>query len=121
MARGYDGPIAVRRFDSARPEPSTPVPLRSIMSCELRQESPPGCCPMKKPRNKTIRGFQEEGESFSHGTVIGREAFAKISEVEGIRLDDDAKAMFADFDRRKLSAEERRRAIVSRFKREAAE
>jgi hypothetical protein len=53
--------------------------------------------------------------------TIGREAFAKISEVEGIRLDDETKGMFADFDRKKLSAEERRRAILRRFKRDAAE
>ena len=65
-------------------------------------------------------GLREEGEPFTHAPTIGREAFAKISEVEGIRLDDEARAMFADFDRRKLSAEDRRRAIVSRFKREAA-
>jgi hypothetical protein len=49
--------------------------------------------------------------------IIGREAFAKISEVEGIRLSDEARAMFAEFDRLKLTPEERRRAIVERFKR----
>ena len=53
--------------------------------------------------------------------LIGREAFAKISEVEGIRLSDEAKWMFEEFDRRKLPAEERRRAILARFKGEPAE
>ena len=53
--------------------------------------------------------------------LIGREQFAKISEVEGIRLNEEARRMFADFDRRKLSPEERRREIVERFRREAAE
>lgn len=53
--------------------------------------------------------------------VIGRDAFAKISEVEGIRLTDDEKAMFEEFDRKKLSPEERRRAIIARFKRGAAD
>ena len=48
--------------------------------------------------------------------IVGREAFAKISEAEGIRLSDEAKAMFAEFDRLKLTAEERRKAIVERFK-----
>ena len=53
--------------------------------------------------------------------TIGRDAFAKISAVEGIKLDKEAREAFADFDRRKLSPEERRRAIVARFKRDAAE
>lgn len=53
--------------------------------------------------------------------TIGREAFAKISEVEGVRLSEEAKEAFAEFDRRKLSPDERRRAIIARFKREAAE
>ncbi len=54
-------------------------------------------------------------------TIIGREAFAKISAVEGIVMSEDAKKAFAEFDRQKLSPVERRRAIVARFKREAAE
>ena len=53
--------------------------------------------------------------------VIGREAFARISEVEGIRLSDEARAMFAEFDRLKLSNEERRRIIIDRFKRKPEE
>jgi hypothetical protein len=52
---------------------------------------------------------------------LTREEFAKISEVEGIRLTDDMKAAFADFDARKLTPEERRREIVRRFKPSAAE
>jgi hypothetical protein len=47
--------------------------------------------------------------------IIGREAFAKISEVDGIRLSDEARVKFAEFDRLKLSHEERRRAIIDRF------
>ena len=49
--------------------------------------------------------------------VLGREQFAKISEVEGIALTEDMKKTIADFDRRKLSPEERRRAIITQFKR----
>jgi hypothetical protein len=48
--------------------------------------------------------------------VLGRDAFAKISEVEGIRLTDDMKQAFAEFDRQGLSPAERRRAIIRRFK-----
>jgi hypothetical protein len=61
------------------------------------------------------RGGSKVGSSWPH--IIGREAFAKISEVEGIRLSDEARAMFAEFDRLKLSPEERRRAIIDRSKR----
>jgi hypothetical protein len=53
--------------------------------------------------------------------LVSREAFARISEVEGVRLSDEARKMFAEFDRQGLSAEERRQRIVARFKREAAE
>ena len=53
--------------------------------------------------------------------VIGREQFAKISEVENIHLSEDAKRMFEEFDRQNLSHEERRRTIIERFRREAAE
>ena len=50
--------------------------------------------------------------------VIGREEFAKISDIEGIRLSGEARAMFAEFDRLKVSSEERRRAIIDRFMRQ---
>ena len=49
--------------------------------------------------------------------IVGRKQFAKISEVEGIRLTDDMKRTLADFDRRGLLPEERRQAIIERFKR----
>jgi len=66
-----------------------------------------------------------DGQERTQGKIarplMAREAFAKISEVEGIRLSDEAKRTFEDFDRRKLSAEERRRAIIGKFRREAAE
>lgn len=46
--------------------------------------------------------------------ILGRAAFDRISAVEGLRRDAASDAMFADFDRRDLSAEERRRAIRAR-------
>jgi hypothetical protein len=48
--------------------------------------------------------------------VLDRETFAKISEVEGIRLTDDMREAMAEFDRQGLSPAERRRAIIGRFK-----
>jgi hypothetical protein len=53
------------------------------------------------------------------GARLTREEFAKISEVEGLRLSDEMKEAFADFDRRKLTAEQRRQEIIGRFKRSA--
>ena len=53
--------------------------------------------------------------------LVTREAFEKISAVEGMKLSEEAKRAFAAFDEKKLTPEERRRAIVARFKREAAE
>jgi len=47
--------------------------------------------------------------------VLGRGNFAKISAVEGIRLSRRADDDFKDFDRRGLSADERRRALAKRF------
>lgn len=46
--------------------------------------------------------------------TLGRAAFDRISAVEGLRRDVASEAMFADFDRRNLGAEERRRAIRAR-------
>jgi hypothetical protein len=48
--------------------------------------------------------------------VLGRGRFAKISEVEGVHLSGSMKRAFAEFDRQGLSAAERRRSIIGRFK-----
>jgi hypothetical protein len=51
------------------------------------------------------------GRSAKSGMIIGRERFAKISAVEGIRLTAPMKKRQAEFDRRGLSGDERRRRI----------
>jgi hypothetical protein len=48
--------------------------------------------------------------------VLGRGRFGKISEVEGIRLSPSMKRAFAEFDRKGMSAAERRRRIIAQFK-----
>jgi hypothetical protein len=53
------------------------------------------------------------------GHVLGRARFAKISEVEGIRLSASMKRDFAEFDRKGMSAAERRRHIIGRYKKQA--
>jgi hypothetical protein len=48
--------------------------------------------------------------------VLGRGRFGKISEVEGIRLSPSMERAFAEFDRKGMSAAERRRHIITQFK-----
>jgi len=48
--------------------------------------------------------------------VIGRERFAKISAVEGIKPSNAMKKRVAQFDRDGLSAAERRREIIKAYK-----
>jgi hypothetical protein len=50
------------------------------------------------------------------GLTLGLEGFAWISAVEGIKLSAESLEMFAEFDRRGLSDEERRRFIFYKHK-----
>ncbi len=71
---------------------------------------------------RSVGNADEDGAdsetSSTKAARLTREEFAKISEVEGLRLSDEMKEVFADFDRRDLTAEERRQAIIERFKRD---
>jgi hypothetical protein len=49
--------------------------------------------------------------------VLGRDRFEKISEVEGIKLSAASKKRAEEFDRRGISAAERRSAIISAHRR----
>lgn len=51
--------------------------------------------------------------------TLGLVGFAKISAVEGIKLRSSTRKMFADFDRRGLSAAERRREIFKKHAKKA--
>jgi hypothetical protein len=62
------------------------------------------------------RGEPPNRESAKSGMTLGRERFAKISAVEGIELTSTTRRRAADFDRRGLSGEERRRAIVRAYR-----
>lgn len=67
-----------------------------------------------RDKGGTVRVHGSDGrvrESFT----IGREGFAKISAVEGIRLSNDMEQALREFDSRGLSPEERRRELVSRY------
>jgi len=50
--------------------------------------------------------------------VIGRDRFAAISAVEGIRLTPEMERRAAEFDRKGLSPDERIRAIVAAHRKE---
>jgi hypothetical protein len=67
---------------------------------------------MKKQRSPANR----RGKKVS-SIIIGRERFAKISAVEGIELTPAMKKRAADFDRRGLPGEERRRLIARTYRR----
>ncbi|MBV9548186.1 MAG: hypothetical protein JO256_00760 [Alphaproteobacteria bacterium] len=51
----------------------------------------------------------------SRSFTLGRRGFAKISAVEGIRLDRETLKTFRDFDAKKLSAKTRREALIAKF------
>jgi hypothetical protein len=59
---------------------------------------------------KTTKSSKEPG-SF----ILGRDGFAKISAVEGIRPSRRMDADFREFDRKGLSAEERRSALTGKY------
>ena len=61
---------------------------------------------------KTVqRAPKSSGKSFT----IGRRAFAKISEIEGVRLSDDMNEDFQEFERKELSPQDRRQAISRKY------
>jgi hypothetical protein len=79
---------------------------------------------MKKRRSSPKHAAKKHGAkkvprkaSAGHekGLIIGRGRFAKISEVEGIVLNDRMIARVAELDRRGASAEERRAAIIRAY------
>ena len=49
------------------------------------------------------------------GYTLGRSRFAKISAIEGIHMTAAMEADFRDFDRKGLSAEDRRRVIGKKY------
>lgn len=57
----------------------------------------------------------KSGKRPAKGFTLGRQAFAKISEVEGIRMSRAMDAEFREFDRKALSPEERRKAIAAKY------
>jgi len=51
--------------------------------------------------------------------TLGLAGFTKISAIEGVRLSSDSRRMFEEFDRKGLSAEQRRKAIAAKHAKKA--
>jgi len=67
-------------------------------------------------RKSTPARPRRSGPPAADRFTLGRDGFAQISAVEGIALTAEMQATFASFDRDGLTAEQRRRAILLRFK-----
>jgi hypothetical protein len=61
------------------------------------------------------RSSSSKPRRVTKGSTLGRDRFAKISEVEGIALTPQMKKRVAEFERMGLSAAERRRSIVRAY------
>jgi hypothetical protein len=59
--------------------------------------------------------FDRSSLKRAKGYILGRNSFAKISAVEGIRLSPEMEARFREFDQEGLSASERRKALARAF------
>jgi hypothetical protein len=71
-------------------------------------------CQAKDERQK-LRDIAAASRKREQPYVLGRGVMDAINAVEGIRLDDEAKAMFDDFDRRNIPHDERRRIIMRKY------
>ena len=74
---------------------------------------------MVRIKGGAVRIQGPDGRSHESFT-IGRDSFAKISAVEGLRLSREMKQDLRDFDRKGLSDHERGRAIVRKYGRKPA-
>ena len=74
---------------------------------------------MVRIKGGTVRIQGPDGKLHESFT-IGRDSFAKISAVEGIRLSHEMKQDLRDFDRKGLSDHERGRAVTRKYGRKPA-
>jgi hypothetical protein len=75
---------------------------------------------MGKQIKRVAKNTAKNGLSKRHGNkgrrfTVGREAFAKISAIEGLNLSGEMWQDFRKFDREGVPHEKRRRAIVSKY------
>ena len=65
------------------------------------------------------RSAKNSSSFVTSNIVLGQSAFKKISAVEGINLSRKIEDMFSEFDRKGLSAEERRRILLENHAKKA--
>ena len=53
------------------------------------------------------------------GFSIGRHGIDKLNQVEGIKQSEGSKRMFEEFDRREMTPEQRRQAIIAKHTRKS--
>jgi len=86
-----------------------------------RQRSKPLAADVARTARYSTREAPSDGKmapAIKH-FVLGRDSFARISAVEGIRLTREMKRDLREFDRKGLSSAERRRAIMKKYGRKA--
>lgn len=85
-----------------------------------RQRSKPLAADVARTARYSTRKAPSNGEiDATKRFVLGRDSFARISAVEGIRLTSEMKRDLQAFDRKGLSSAERRRAIMKKYGRKA--
>jgi hypothetical protein len=67
-----------------------------------------------KPGHRRKNGSTATVARIAGGFKIGRESFAAISAIEGLHLTAEMERALREFDRKGLSPEERRRAIIAK-------
>jgi hypothetical protein len=85
-----------------------------------RQRSKPLPADVARTARYSTRKAPSDGKmAATKRFVLGRDSFARISAVEGIRLTREMKRDLQAFDRKGLSSAERRRVIVKKYGRKA--
>jgi hypothetical protein len=68
-----------------------------------------------RPGRRRKNGSTASVMRIAGGFKIGRESFAAISAIEGLHLTAEMERTFREFDRKGLSADERRQAIIAKY------
>jgi hypothetical protein len=66
-----------------------------------------------------MKSFNSPPKAAPKTLTLGLKGFAKISAIEGVRLSSDSRRMFEEFDRKGLTAEQRRKVIAEKHAKKA--
>jgi hypothetical protein len=101
----HNGGWAVKQAGSDHPASTHPTQSEAVRAARAIVSGRGGGDVVVHSRSGRVR------ESYT----LGRDSFAKISAVEGIRLSREARSDFQEFDSKGLSASQRRRRIVRKY------